>query len=202
VSRLQTSFVLGYHGCEKAIAMRVINGEEGLLHSEEDFDWLGSGTYFWESDRQRALEWAKDKKYGTPIKEPFALGAVIDLGNCLDLLLRENMDILKDAYDSFVEVQKVANKEIPQNLDRRGKPNPDGELRILDCAVLNYLLKRLEGPENIAGIEPYDTVRAYFREGQPVYTGSGFHHKNHSQIVVRNKAKIKGFFLPLPLQPD
>jgi len=199
VSRLN-SFVLGYHGCEKATGASVVRGETSLLHSQGLFDWLGSGMYFWESDRNRAMEWASDKKYGTPIKEPYVIGAVIDLGNCLDLLHRDSSDILRDAYDGFVEVQTAAKKPMPINLNYKQEEDPDGEQRVLDCAVLNHLLKRLEGPENIEGVPRYDTVRAYFREGKRIYSGSGFHQKNHSQIVVRNDACIKGFFIPLPLQ--
>jgi hypothetical protein len=198
VSRLQTSFVLGYHGCDKATGKSIVSQGVALLHSEKPFDWLGSGMYFWESDPERALEWAREKKYGTEIREPFVIGAVIDLGNCLDLLARTNSDILRDSYENFVEVQKAAGKSLPVNKNVDGKEDPDGELRFLDCAVLNHLLKRLEGPENTEGIQPYDTVRGYFREGDRLYPGSGFHHKNHSQIAVRNTDCIKGFFLPLP----
>lgn len=182
--------------------MSVVRGDTSLLHSQGPNDWLGSGMYFWEADRNRALEWAKDKSYGAPIKEPYVIGAVIHLGKCLDLLHRESSEILRDAYDGFVEVQAAAKKELPVNLNGNREPDPDGVMRRLDCAVLNHLLKRLEGPDNIEGVPRYDTVRAYFREGTPIYSGSGFHEKNHSQIVVRNDECIKGFFLPLPLQSD
>jgi hypothetical protein len=175
-----------------------VNDGVSVIHSDKPFDWLGSGMYFWESDPERALEWAKGKTYGTEIEKPFAIGAVIDLGNCLDLLVRANSEILRATYDSYVAVQAAAGKALPINKNAAGQPDNDGELRFLDCAVLNHLLKRLEGDENTEGIEPYDTVRGYFREGDRLYPGSSFHHKNHSQIAVRNKDCIKGFFLPLP----
>ena len=34
-----------------------------LNSSENDYDWLGSGIYFWEEGPKRALEWAQ-RKFG------------------------------------------------------------------------------------------------------------------------------------------
>lgn len=44
----QPSFVLGFHGCEKRVAEKILNGKEPhLLRSEKKHDWLGHGIYFW-----------------------------------------------------------------------------------------------------------------------------------------------------------
>lgn len=48
------SFILGYHGCDKAIAEKVFAGTSGLKPSDNDYDWLGDGIYFWEHNAQRA----------------------------------------------------------------------------------------------------------------------------------------------------
>jgi hypothetical protein len=45
----------------------------------------------------------------------------------------------------------------------------------------------------------YDSARALFSEGTPLYKGSGFREKTHIQIAVRNPACIKGVFLPTEL---
>jgi hypothetical protein len=103
VSRLATSFVLGFHGCEDRIAKRAIRGDIDLLQSDRDYDWLGPGAYFWESDPRRAFEWAIAKS----CTKPAVIGAVIDLRNCLDLTTRQDMDILKDAYVAFLTQQKI-----------------------------------------------------------------------------------------------
>ena len=42
------SLVLGYHGCDAAIAKKLINGVEDQIPSEKPYDWLGHGLYFWE----------------------------------------------------------------------------------------------------------------------------------------------------------
>lgn len=37
------SLVLGYHGCDKSLAEKVISGQEQLWRSERPWDWLGHG---------------------------------------------------------------------------------------------------------------------------------------------------------------
>jgi hypothetical protein len=74
VSRLATSFVLGYHGCDEAVAKHAIRGGVDILHNDQDYDWLAPGAYFWESDPRRALEWARPKK----LRKPAVRGTVYD----------------------------------------------------------------------------------------------------------------------------
>ena len=54
-----SAFVLGYHGCTRAVGEKILAGKEHLKASENDYDWLGTGIYFWENSAQRALEWAR-----------------------------------------------------------------------------------------------------------------------------------------------
>ncbi|QTL02738.1 hypothetical protein J5J86_18450 [Aquabacter sp. L1I39] len=197
MSRQATAFVLGYHGCDQSVAERAIGGDTDLLQSNRDFDWLGPGAYFWESDPQRALEWAQWKAsrgdYGTPA----VVGAVIDLRNCLDLSSREDLALLRAAYDSFVRIRKASGLPMLENRSVPGDPNADRVLRFLDCAVLRHLHSILEdAPEQSP--EPFDTVRGMFTEGGEVYPGSGFREKSHVQIAVRNPQCIKGIFRPRP----
>jgi hypothetical protein len=42
------AFVLGFHGCDAAVADKVIAGKAHLEPSNKPHDWLGSGAYFWE----------------------------------------------------------------------------------------------------------------------------------------------------------
>ena len=44
------------------------------------------------------------------------------------------------------------------------------------------------------GDPPADTVKGIFVEGPPVYEGSGFHEKTHTQICVCNASRVKGVF--------
>lgn len=48
------------------------------------------------------------------------------------------------------------------------------------------------------GLEKYDSVRALFPEGEPLYKESGFRKHNHVQIcIVKPERCIKGYFRPL-----
>ena len=66
--------------------MKALLGDLSLVKSDAPHDWLGRGIYFWEADKDRALEWANYKKTVGLCDDPFVIGAVLDLGNCFDLL--------------------------------------------------------------------------------------------------------------------
>lgn len=203
MSRLATAFVLGYHGCDRSIGERVVAGEVRLLHSKRDYDWLGPGAYFWESDPLRALEWAQSRASERKIETPFVVGAVIDLRNCLDLLNREDLEILRGAHASFMKMQQKAGLEVPENRSAGGRADADRVLRFLDCAVIKHLHSILDQRSEGSGrLEPYDTVRGFFTEGGSLYEGSGFRRKSHVQIAVRNDACIRGLFVPRPYPGD
>ncbi|MBZ5762248.1 hypothetical protein LAV84_23610 [Rhizobium sp. VS19-DR104.2] len=136
-------------------------------------------------------------------KTAAVVGAVIDLGNCLDLTVRENLDLLADAYQSFEAARIKAGLTLPVNEDVRGAKVSDKLLRYLDCAVIKHLHENIEDEARSAdangvlpAIRPFDTVRGLFVEGQTVYPGGGFYEKTHTQIAVRSEANIKGVFRP------
>jgi hypothetical protein len=192
LSRLAPSFVIGYHGCEKAEGESAISRNTPLRKSDQKHDWLGAGTYFWESDFQRATEWADYKAVNGLCKVPFVVGAIIDLGNCFDLTLRANLDLLARAYADFSTAYKAASLPMPENKDSPKIKTQNRVIRTLDCAILNYVHTTNEN----AGLAPFDTVRGVFVEGDPVYPGSEIYRKTHIQIAVRNRACIKAIFLP------
>ncbi len=76
-------------------------------------------------------------------------------------------------------------RTLPANRGRESK------LRTLDCPVVNDCLGRLATRGQV-----YDTVRAAFWEGDPIYPGAGFARESHIQVVVRNPACILGVFRP------
>lgn len=203
MSRLATSFVLGYHGCDRSVAQKAVNDGAAIIQSDRDYDWLGPGAYFWESDPTRALEWAKWKVEIGDYEEAAVVGAVIDLRNCLDLVTREDIDILRAAHKSFLDVQKISGLPVPKNVNPRGAKDKDRVLRRLDCAVFRHLHEIIDrlaktDPE----IKPFDTIRGMFVEGGKAYSGSGIYKKSHVQIAVRSSACIKGIFFPLGERAD
>ena len=87
--------VFGFHGCNREIFERVVFHGEPMKESQNEYDWLGHGIYFWEQNYQRALEWAQKSP---KIKNPAVIGAVIDRGYCLNLTDSAGAEKLKNGY--------------------------------------------------------------------------------------------------------
>jgi hypothetical protein len=96
------ALVLGFHGCDQALGEKILAGKDTLKPSTNDWDWLGSGIYFWENSARRALDWAEyahknPEVCNSRVDHPFVLGAIIRLGNCLDLLEAESIRVVEQA---------------------------------------------------------------------------------------------------------
>lgn len=94
------SFVLGFHGTERDTVDKVVaqKSQVHLAHSTKSYDWLGHGVYFWENDPARGLGWAATGKKNGKIKKPDVVGAIIDLGHCLDLTTQTGLEEVQLAY--------------------------------------------------------------------------------------------------------
>jgi hypothetical protein len=182
--KLSASFTLGYHGCDAAVAERLLKNR-AFTPSQNIYDWLGEGIYFWESNPLRGHEFAIEasKRTGSRIKKPTVIGAVIDLGFCLDLTTSRGLQQTKTAFVRLQKVFQQAGKPLPEN-------QPDRLRHNLDCAVINYL-HYLQAEENKPA---FDSVKGVFIETPDLYPGSAFGSKNHIQIAVRNQDCIKGVF--------
>ncbi|SRR5579875_394296 len=52
--------VQGFHGTSKNVAEFIANNGASYFHiSQNEYDWLGDGAYFWENNLKRAMDWAK-----------------------------------------------------------------------------------------------------------------------------------------------
>ena len=189
--------ILAFHGCDRAVGEKVLSGLTELHFSKNDYDWLGNGIYFWENDPGRALHYAtllrkNPERSHTKVKYPFVIGAVIDLGYCLDLLENSSLEILKQGY----ELLCATNADLPQNKSI-GKEK-DLLLRNLDCAVI----QTVHAFKSIQKEQSFDSVRGAFWEGKDLYPNAGFKEKTHIQICVRNHNCIKGYFRPRNFNPN
>ncbi len=197
MSRLATSFVLGYHGCDKSIADSVLADKSDLKPSRNRYDWLGAGIYFWESDPVRAQEWATENAHKFETKTPAVIGAVIDLRNCLDFTSRVHMGDVVDAWTSLKDLYDLAGLDMPENKSPKGAKSDDRVFRFLDCAVIDHLHEIYAHNAKVdKSIEPFDTVRGMFTEGGGIFPGAALLSKTHVQIAVRNRKCILGYFTP------
>jgi len=185
---LSHSLVIGYHGCDRKVVKRVVAGKDELKPSQNAWDWLGHGIYFWEDSYGRALRWAKEeaKQRGSKIRSPAVLGAVIDLGNCLNLSDTNALALVKSAHRTYDELCAMSGVTMLKN---RG---PELKARFLDCVVIETLHHWRRREKKKA----FDIVRGFFVEGQELYPGAGFRELDHIQICVRSPKQIVGYFLP------
>ena len=187
------SFILGFHGCDAKLGESILSGNTThLAASENDYDWLGKGIYFWEGNPSRAMQFASERSAGGrnskgEISNPFVLGAVINLGRCLDLADSTAIVQVQKAYRSYQNLAKASNKTLPSNGESL-------KTRKLDCLIFNWLHYIREQQNSI----PYDTVRGLFWEGPQIYPNAGVREANHIQICVRDISCILGYFRPIP----
>ncbi|MES1250380.1 MAG: hypothetical protein ABUL46_06820 [Chitinophaga rupis] len=184
--------VMAFHSCDKELGMRLLNGSDELRSSNNSWDWLGPGIYFWEQNPHRALTYAEEaarqqQKFSGKIRTPFVIGAIIELGECLNLMEPTSINIVRKAHTILLETMKESGEKMPEN---------KGANRKLDCAVITYVHE----VNKKIGDPVYDTVRSPFHEGNPIYEGANFTDRLHVEICVRNPAKIKGYFLPRPVE--
>lgn len=111
------------------------------------------------------------------------VGAVINLGLCLDLTTAAGIRQVRDSYLRLKKISQEAGWTLPRN-------SRDLLRRNLDCAVIR-LLHDIRMQDDLP---PVDTVKGVFVEGDTAYPSSGFHEKTHIRVCVRNPECIKGVF--------
>jgi hypothetical protein len=183
--------ITGFHSCDREVSLRLLNGVDQLHLSDNPWDWLGPGVYFWEQNPYRALEYAvacarNKQKFGGKIETPFVIGAIIELGACLNLVEPNSINIVKEAHANLLGTMQDGGEIMPVN---------KGANRMLDCAVIKYVHESNKRAKTTS----YDTIRSPFQEGGPIYEGANFTDRLHIEICVLNTDLIKGYFLPLPV---
>ncbi|HEY4324466.1 MAG TPA: hypothetical protein VGN20_10785 [Mucilaginibacter sp.] len=191
MSDFRSGYIIAYHGCDREVGLRLINGADELKPSTNKWDWLGEGIYFWEEDPARAIHYSEKNALGKQknkvrAKTPFVVGAIIEPGNCLNLVEVESVNILTEAYDGLKQLIESSGETMPVNTEQN---------RSLDCAVINYIHQVNEEK----GLPSYDSIRCAFPEGDPAFPGSKITSLVHIQVCLRNPEQIKGYFLPRPI---
>lgn len=123
----------GYHGTSLQCA-NVIVAEKRFHPSTKSSEWMGDGIYFFENDKQEALNWGK---YKIRSCNPVAIECTIRSHKLLDMFVKENqLNIAK-------LIEAIANKYKDENR----------EPEILDALVINM----------VCAETGYDVVRGPFK---------------------------------------
>jgi hypothetical protein len=154
--------------------------------SENVYDWIGKGVYFWEDAPGRGWQWARQRHKNNPA----VVAAEITLGQCVDLGDTGFVGLLALSYQDIKQTYgaRIPPETLPKNEPlggKMGKPDDDLKLRKLDRLVIDNLVDMLE----LNGT-PVQTVRAPFEEGTTVYEGAKIRSQSHVQIAVRDRKCI------------
>ncbi|MFY2610562.1 hypothetical protein [Achromobacter ruhlandii] len=190
--------VLAYHGCDAVTRDDLVSRRLGALdHSQNEYDWLGPGTYFFEDDPQRAMNFAVQSANNPgelytqrPIVTPAVVGAVLCLTSCLDMTTQAGLT----EFQLTLDVLRASGAPLAQNDPRRPL------LRKLNNEVFTALhgfREKQHTPED--PFPPYQVVRGAFMQGDPLGDEhSGFSRHGHIQLAVRDPRAIVGWFIPDP----
>jgi hypothetical protein len=176
--------IIAFHGTTVAEADRLVDGQP-FSRSGKATEWLGQGVYFWEYAPKQAWWWARSVRKYT---EPAVVGAMIRLGNCLDLLDPENVRLLRRVYDNLVPNWRAEGEAVPRNVLSN---------KSLDCSILNWFYQDSDtiGP----GIETSRGVYVPTNKAKRVWPGSWIYEEAHIQVCVRNPKNILAVW---HVQPD
>ena len=166
--------IYGYHGTSLEAAQGII--EQGFNVSTNDYDWLGTGVYFFQDAPQRARAWAVERYPDSPA----VIGSRLVLENCLDLLDISWFPTIREAYSLFVEAYRQTNQPLPRQNPQRSKAHR------LDCAFFNYIVGQILEPQG----ETVGAIRGIFNEGDRIYPNSAIFDRAHIQIAIRNLSLI------------
>ncbi|NSL90467.1 hypothetical protein ECE50_026830 [Chitinophaga sp. Mgbs1] len=196
------NLVIGFHGCDLEVRDKLLLNSDSFEPSRKPYNWLGDGIYFWENNPTRAMQWAEDKQRKGQLKQACVMGAVLDLNNCCDLLNTYYINVLRLHYDA-IKSETIRIENLPKNIDPKGISNGDKVIRYLDYAIIENMHLRINQTRmeeyekyGFARTQAFDSVRAGFIEGVPVYEGASIHDKTHIQICIRNPNCILGLFAP------
>jgi hypothetical protein len=195
------SALIVYHGCDVTTRDDLVSGRlKHLSHSNNQYDWLGPGAYFFEGDVERALLFAQashrnpDKRYtAKPIATPAVVGAVLQVQSWLDMTTQAGIKEFSLAFQAFAAGLDATGTPVPKN---RPASDTDTDViyRALDNAVFTWLHKARESQD--PPLPAFQAVRAAFHQGDKVAPTSGFHASTHIQISLRDNDCVVGWFLP------
>lgn len=176
-------FLRGYHATDQKRAKGI--EANGFLPSNNWYDWLGTGTYFYQDAIGFTRRWATHERAEGPIANPAIFAADIEYDGFLDLVEYGSMARLQEFYKQLETTAteafgKAKAGERARSAKWRPRPHP------LDCHVINEAVNALRmGGENVRA------VRGVFYDGDPLHPTSDLYDRQHIQIAVLDPTLIK-----------
>lgn len=167
--------VYGYHGTSQEKAQEII--DRGFNLSTNDYDWLGTGVYFFQDAPMRALAWASERYPDSPA----VIRSELVLENCIDLLDIAWNPIIRETYGMFILEYEKAKIPLPRQNPQKSKAHR------LDCAFFNYIVEKILASQDVA----IGSIRAVFNEGDRIYSNSAIFDRSHIQILIRDLSLIE-----------
>ncbi|WP_026432934.1 hypothetical protein [Paracidovorax oryzae] len=203
--------VLAYHGCDITTRDGFVRGQIKPKISKNQYDWLGDGLYFFESDWGRALKLAQTSHLHPsrlltkkPIATPAVVGAVLDVDRWFDLTTQAGIGDFTKAAKAIGKASAERGTTSPENqpafpgdqdLLHRGFDRAACEMVHTFRAAAHDEALIAQDTHAIVASAPYQASRGAFEQGGVVSEGSSICADTHIQIAVRDLACIKGWFL-------
>lgn len=173
--------VQGFHGTSKDVAEFIVNnGAHHFRMSQNEYDWLGDGAYFWENNLKRAMDWAKQHFHDAAA----VLEATISLEDCMDITDDFWKEQLAETYTLFKKAYRRLKRPLPKQTALKHNR---------DRAVIEHLIGKLRPRGTIIRC-----VRSSFNEGRRLYPLSAIYRQAHIQVAVRDTSLISSLQLHTP----
>lgn len=201
--------VLAYHGCDITIRDGLVRRVIEPKISNNPYDWLGKGLYFFEGDFLRAKKLAQNSHERNlqlltrqPIGTPAVVGAILDIDRWFDLTTQTGIFDFTRAASALVAGS--AGGEMPRN--KQAFPDDEDFIhRAFDRAACEMVhkyrelthKKALEDHDSAAIVAsaPYQASRGAYEQGVHIADGSSVRGDTHIQIAVHDLNCIRGWFL-------
>lgn len=181
--QLYCDCVYGYHATDAETVANVLH-EKHIKKSENWYDWLGVGSYFYQEAPLRALKWLTQEKHEGTI-EPSKAGllcAKIQIREFIDLLEPDWVEVIARTYilleedtDKLATLRRWREKQAEYKVGGEAGPHP------LDKYVIDMAVGSL-----IKGGRKVNGVRAIFYDGKRLFENSHLLDRQHIQIAVHN----------------
>jgi hypothetical protein len=157
----------GYHGTSATHAAVVLR--DGFLPSDNDYDCLGDGVYFFEDGLAQAAAWATRAHPS----DPAVVQADVRLEDCMDLKDTVGwVPLLAQVHDEVLRVSRERGLPLPRQTSSTHR---------LDRVVIEVTVAILEREGT-----RIRALRAVFAEGAPAFPGSFLSEGFHVQVAVRD----------------